>query len=234
VSRAHLTLDRSEEVCVLTIDRPPVNALNRELVDGLVALLRSLTASPPAALVLAGRPGCFSAGLDLKEAIAYDAGERRQMATAYDDMVTLGYALPCPVVAAVTGHAIAGGLALALVADVRVAAAEGLYGLTEVRVGVPIPDASLALIEAELGSVAAREAILRAQTTGAGRWADLGVFDEITESEAVLEHARSAAAQLADHAPDVYRPTKAALRAATLATMRAAAQADARPSAAPA
>ena len=60
------------------------------------------------------------------------------------------YALPCPVVGAITGHAIAGGLVLALCTDVRVASSDGRYGLTEVKVGVPYPQAAIGVVQAEL------------------------------------------------------------------------------------
>ena len=63
-------------------------------------------------------------------------------------------------IAAVTGHAIAGGLVLALGADMRVASLEGRYGLTEVKVGVPYPQAAIGLVRAELAPQAARSLVL--------------------------------------------------------------------------
>ena len=65
-------------------------------------------------------------------------------------MVIATYALPCPVVAAVTGHAIAGGLVLALCADYRIASTAGRYGLTEIKVGVPYPQAAIMAVRSEL------------------------------------------------------------------------------------
>src|SRR5437588_3712 len=92
---------------------------------------------------LAGRPGFFSAGADLKAVPGYGPEQQRAMITGINRMALGVYDLPCPVVGAITGHAIAGGLVLALCTDVRVASSEGRYGLTEVKVGVPYPQGAI-------------------------------------------------------------------------------------------
>lgn len=71
-------------------------------------------------------------------------------------MVLASNGMPCPVIAAVTGHAIAGGLVLALSADLRIASLEGRYRLTEVKVGVPYPQAAIGVVRAELAAPAVR------------------------------------------------------------------------------
>jgi enoyl-CoA hydratase len=127
-------------VTVLTFDRPPANALNIELLGELAAAFHHLAEAPPEAVVLAGRSGCFCAGADLKAFPDYDR-EQRTFGLASDAFIT-AYSLECPVVGAITGHAIAGGLVLALCSDHRVASFEGRYGLTEVKAGVAYPRAS--------------------------------------------------------------------------------------------
>ena len=82
---------------MLTADRPPVNALNLELLDELVAAIDRIAAEPPAALVLAGRPGAFSAGLDLRAVPAYGRDGQRRMVELINAMALGVYALPCPV-----------------------------------------------------------------------------------------------------------------------------------------
>src|SRR5262245_50924873 len=121
----HVTTMERDGVTVLTVDRPPVNALDLDLLDELNGALGLLAERPPNALVLAGRPGVFSAGLDLKAIPDYGPDEGRRLVDGVNRMVQLAYGLPCPVVCAITGHAIAGGFVLAMCGDHRIAATEG-------------------------------------------------------------------------------------------------------------
>src|SRR5690242_15308523 len=142
--------EHAEGIVVLGVDRPPANAMNVELLRELVQGVASVAGEAPRALVLAGRPGCFSAGADLKAVPGYGPAEQREMVALINAMALGAYELPFPVVGAITGHAIAGGMVLALCADIRVAAAAGRYGLTEVQVGVPYPQAAIGVVRAEL------------------------------------------------------------------------------------
>src|SRR5262249_33958240 len=146
----------SDGLTILSVDRPPANAMDVELLDEIVAALRELQDDPPAALVLAGREGFFSAGADLKAVPGYGPDEQRRMVAGINEMALSAYSLPFPVVGAITGHAIAGGLVLALCTDLRVASDAGRYGLTEVKVGVPYPQAAIGVVRAELAPHAAR------------------------------------------------------------------------------
>src|SRR4051812_27160805 len=102
-------------------DRPPANAMDVALLRELGQAVARLAEALPRALVLSGRPGFFSAGADLKVVPTYGPEQQREMVTGINAMALGVYALPCPVVAAITGHAIAGGFVLALTADHRVA-----------------------------------------------------------------------------------------------------------------
>ena len=90
-----------------------------------------LASDPPAAVVLTGREGFFSAGLDLKVAPTLDADGQRGLVEGINAIFAGWYGFPRPVVAAVNGHAIAGGFILALCADYRVGSTNGKYGVTE-------------------------------------------------------------------------------------------------------
>jgi enoyl-CoA hydratase len=213
-------------VSLLAIDRPPANAMDVELLVELVAALESLAADPPPALVITGRPGFFSAGVDLKAAPTYGPDEQRQLVESINRMVLTGYGLPCPVVAAVTGHAIAGGLVLALCADVRVAATNGSYGLTEVKVGVPYPQAAIGLVRAELAPPAARRLVFGNELVDGQEAIGLGLFDEALQPGDVLSRAREVAHGLVEMPSAVYARTKRDLRQLTLDELHKAASDD--------
>jgi len=213
-------------VVLLTIDRPPANAMDRELLADLLVAADRLAADVPPAVVLSGRSGCFSAGVDLKAIPGYDRADQRRMVDGINRMALGFYGLPCPVVCSITGHAIAGGFVLALCGDHRVASAEGRYGLTEVKVGVPYPQAAIGVVRAELTATATRVLALGNRLLDADACVRLGAFDEALPAPAVLDRAVAVAHELAELPAGVYRQTKAQLRDATLAALRTAAAHD--------
>jgi enoyl-CoA hydratase len=189
------------------------------LADVLEAI--ALVASEvPRALVISGREGCFSAGADLKAVPGYGAAQQREMVSSINAMALGVYELAFPVVGAITGHAIAGGLVLALCTDVRVASSAGRYGLTEVKVGVPYPQAAIGVVRAELTPQAARLLALGGELTDAGECERLGVFDEVLDGEEVLERALHIATRLGAMPAEVYAQSKRELRAPALEQIR--------------
>ena len=211
---------------MLAVDRPPANALDLELLRAVVSTVQVVAADPPRALVLAGREGFFSAGADLKAVPSYGPAQQREMVEGINAMALGVYGLACPVVGAITGHAIAGGLVLALCTDIRVASSAGRYGLTEIKVGVPYPQAAIGVVRAELAPHAARVLAFGNQLLDAGECLRLGVFDEVVEPEAVFQRAVEIARELAAFPPDTYARTKHDLRGHTLERLRAVAADD--------
>jgi enoyl-CoA hydratase len=213
-------------VLVATIDRPPANAMDVSLLRDLNEAIAGIARQPPRALVLAGRAGFFSAGADLKAVPGYGAEEQREMVCAINEMALGAYELPCPVVGAITGHAIAGGLVLALCTDIRVVSTAGRYGLTEVKVGVPYPQAAIGVVAAELSPQAVRALAFGNALIGTEEAIRLGVFDEAVEADAVVARAIERADVLAAFPGEVYARTKRDLRGATVARLREAAAED--------
>jgi enoyl-CoA hydratase len=223
---AFVTSEDRGVVRLVMIDRPPANAMNIPLLEEVSSVLEAAAARPPPALVIAGRTGCFSAGADLKEVPGYGPEDQRRMVFGINRMAIAAYGLRCPVVAAVTGHAIAGGMVLALCADYRAASSEGRYGLTEVRVGVPYPQAAIAVVRGELAPHVARSLALTGKLTDAEDCLRLGLFDEVLAPDRVLDRALDVAAELAALSADTYVRTKLGLRGALLTAMAAAVDAD--------
>lgn len=213
-------------VRVLAIDRPPANAMDLTLLEEIVEAVDRLSDELPRALVLSGRPGFFSAGADLKAIPGYGPDEQRRSVELINGMALGVYGLACPVVGAITGHAIAGGFVLALCSDLRVASREGRYGLTEVKVGVPYPQAAIGVVASELAPHSARQLALGNELVDADRCLQFGAFDEVREPADVLGRALELAAGLAALPAEVYAMTKHELRGATLSRLRAAAAQD--------
>ena len=110
-----VTVSELDSVTVVRLDRGPVNAIDLSTLDALVAAIgQGVTRGVP--LVLTGRDGAFSAGIDVKEAFGYSAEQRAAMVTGVNRLCQVAYGAAVPVVAAVSGHAIGGGLVFGVLA----------------------------------------------------------------------------------------------------------------------
>jgi enoyl-CoA hydratase len=196
------------------IDRPPANALDLDLLAEGHAVRERLASEEPGAVVIVGRERFFSAGMDLKAVPELSPPEQRQTVDGINRLFSGWYAFPRPVVAAVNGHAIAGGLILALCADHRVCAeGNGKLGLTELRAGIPYPAAAIAVVRAELTAPTARRLVLGAALVGPEEALELGVVDELRAPEEVLPRALEVATGLAALPRSTYTVVKRQLRA---------------------
>jgi enoyl-CoA hydratase len=126
------------------------------------------------------------------------------------------------VVAAVNGHAIAGGLILALCADYRVCATEGKLGLTELRAGIPYPAAAMVAVRRELPPPAARLLAMRAELIDPRRALELSVVDELAAPDGVVDRALEVAGELAALPRQAYTRVKAQVRGPAIAEMQRA------------
>jgi enoyl-CoA hydratase len=175
-----------------------------------------LASAQPGAVVLTGRDNFFSAGMDLKTAPTLSTGEQRHTVDGINRLFSGWYAFPRPVVAAVNGHAVAGGLILALCADRRIGATEGRFGLTELRAGLPYPLAAISVVRAELSPAAARRLALGADLVDPSQALELGLLDELQPRDEVLPRALELATELAGLPAATYATVKMQLRGPTI------------------
>jgi enoyl-CoA hydratase len=206
-------------IAVLSLERPPVNAIDLQLVRDADEALMCLEASRDTrAVVITGAGSCFSAGLDLKRVPRYGPDEQREMVHSLNRLLSRLYGIGIPTVAAINGHAIAGGLVLALACDHRVGVeASAQFGLSEARAGIPFPAAALAVVKAELTPAVARAMMLGARNLGADEALAKGVLDELQPADRVMPRARGIASDLAAAPPEAYARIKRQLRAQVLA-----------------
>jgi enoyl-CoA hydratase len=214
-----IQLEMNAGIATLRLNRPPANALDLPLITELGEAFAELeNKNEIGALIVTGAGRFFSAGLDLKAVPAYNADEQRALATELNRMVGRLYGLPLPVVAAVNGHSIAGGVIIALCCDYRIGAA-GDYkiGLTEARVGVPFPVAPMAVVQGELSQPAARISVLLARNVSPQEALSQGLLDELQPAEQLLSRAMEIAEEMAALPRSAYGRIKRQLRAAALA-----------------
>jgi enoyl-CoA hydratase len=177
-------------VVIARLARPPVNALDLELVRAIDSAVAGAIDSGARALVLTGAGHCFSAGIDTKVLPSYDAAARRAAGEAIDAMVATICSAPLPVIAAVNGHAFGGGLVIALACDVRVAArADYRLALNEVAAGVPFPPGPLAVVRADLDPSVVRDLCLTGRAIEPAEALVFRVVDELVDPGELLSRA---------------------------------------------
>jgi enoyl-CoA hydratase len=215
-----VTVENRGEVALVRIDRPPANAMDLELLAEGRATVDELRRDEPGAVVIVGRDGFFSAGVDLKLAPTLDRDGQRAMVEGINAVFLGWYSLPRPLVCAVNGHAIAGGLILALCGDHRVGCGVGKLGLTELRAGIPYPAAAMAIVRAELSPPAVRQLALRAELVESGPAAvELGLLDELVAPDELLDRSLAVAGELAALPRSTYARVKEQLRGDTVAEL---------------
>ena len=206
-----------DEIAILTLDRPKANAFSPELVADLSAALAA-QAKARGVVLASALPGMFSAGWDLPLIIDRDRAEMERFVSDYSALVRQIFVFGPPVVAALSGHAIAGGLIAVMGADERIAAeGKGKFGLSEVILGVSVP---ACLMEPFRHVVGARH-MERLAATGENLTLEgalaIGLVDRIVPAAEVLERAVERARFLAGLSGAAYSAIKLRSRAAAIA-----------------
>jgi enoyl-CoA hydratase len=201
-------------VAVITLQHDKANALDIELCEALAAKFIELRASNAKAVVLTGQGRIFSAGVNLIKLSEGGAGYIRKFLPALHKLYEAVFYHPKPVVAAINGHAIAGGCVLAACADRRVMANDGgRIGVTELLVGVPFPALAFEIMRHVTPPYFFTETILSGTTFPAEVAAHRGLVNVAVEPAALMARAFAAAQELAALSPPAFAQTKMQIRA---------------------
>ncbi|SHN47290.1 enoyl-CoA hydratase/isomerase family protein [Cryptosporangium aurantiacum] len=200
-------------VTVVRLAHGKVNALDVELLREITAVFDRLTRSASRAVVLTGTGSCFSAGVDLWRVVDGGAAYVDAFLPALSDAFLSVFTLDKPVVAALNGHAIAGGAVLACAADQRLAVESGArIGVTELVAGVPFPPVALEIVRFAIGEQSARAAIVTGNTVDPPGAFAAGFVDRLVPADTLRDTALATARRLASIPPDTFGLTKQQLR----------------------
>lgn len=217
----------ADGIVELRLARAPVNALNPALCDDLRTALAAAVDGGAQGIVLSGGTKVFSAGLDVPYLISL-GDDRNALLSAWESFFLAARAIaecPVPVVAAIGGHAPAGGCVLALCCDYRVMARSDdparpyRIGLNETQVGLVVPVGILRLMQRVVGTYRAERLVVAGDMVEAERAERIGLVDELVAVDQVSARAREWLAQLLRLPQPVMRQTRAIARADVVAAM---------------
>lgn len=217
-----VTWTRDGDAAVVRLEREHGNAINDALVEGLIAALAEAEADDGVrGILLAAGGKLFSPGLDLQELFPLDRPAMERFMTRFSAAVLALYTFPKPVVAALHGHALAGGCILALCADWRVLRRGALVGLNEVRVGVPLPFGVAFIVRDAVPRHALAAVTLLGRNFSDGDALAAGLTDEIAEPDAVEDAARARLTEFVAKDAAAFAITKRYLRSPAVERIRA-------------
>lgn len=207
-----LRIESEGPVRLLTLDRPPVNALGRDLVDDLERALEALSADAAARCLVVRSAGAhFCAGADLKERRTMSLDEVRAFVPRLAGVANALAAIPYPTIAAVRGTAAGGGCELALACDLRVLEEGASIGLRETALAIVPGAGGTQRLPRIAGLAAAKRWIFTARLFSAAEAAADGVADLVVPPGRLDEEARTLAATIAANGPVALRLAKRAI-----------------------
>lgn len=177
-----LTITDHDAIREIRLDRPPVNAFNTEFVTAIMQALDSAFEDSKA-VILSGRPGMFSGGLDVPELLQLDREGMKSFWRAYFGLLEQIARAPVPVVAALTGHSPAGGAVISLYCDYRVMSrGDFVFGLNETQVGLMVPRVIQQALIRLIGPHEAERAIVAGALLSPEKAYDCGMVDALAEN----------------------------------------------------
>jgi enoyl-CoA hydratase len=208
-----IDLKTNSDVAVVAIGHGKANALDVELCDAIARCFETLRSSDARAVVITGQGRMFSAGVDLLQVSAGGADYVRRLLPALHRLYEAVFFHPQPVVAAINGHAIAGGCVLACCADRRIMGrGGGRIGVTELLVGVPFPALAFEIVRFAVPGRHLPEFTFGGATYDVHAALERGWVDEIVEVDALINGAVAAAQELARLPPAAFAQNKRQLR----------------------
>ncbi|MCP5153141.1 MAG: enoyl-CoA hydratase/isomerase family protein [Ectothiorhodospiraceae bacterium] len=206
-----------DDIAVVVMRHGRANAMDLELCTGLAEELARLDGTAARAVVLTGAGRIFSAGVDLVRLLDGGPAYAESFVPALERLFEVAFGMSRPLVAAVNGHAVAGGCVLAACADVRVMVDGGAtIGIPELRVGVPFPPLAVEVVRRLVTPSHLERLVLEGRTIDPVQAQHVGLVDELAAPDAVLQRAMALAADLGSIEPRAFGITKRQLHAPVL------------------
>lgn len=230
MSSAYLTLASEGGVAVITMARPPVNAMNGEFVEQLSATLDRCEADPSvgAIVIVSGLTTVFSGGADIREMEEMDEAGCRDFVRRGQGLMDRMESLPKPIIAAIGGACVGGGCELAMACDLRVAGSSAGFGQPEVNLGLLPGWGGSQRLPRLIGKARGTELLMLGETISAQTALELGLVNRLVPDEEVLPAAMGLARQLLGQSTSALASIKRAVQEGMRTTLEEALKVEAR------
>lgn len=209
---AEIIWKKEGNIAILSINRPKaLNALSREIIDTMDVLIEEIRSDREIRCLILHSDKNFAAGADIKGMMECD--EKQAKAFIFSPTYNKIAELPIPVLAAIEGYALGGGMELAMTADIRIAGQSAKMGFPEVTLGIMPGAGGTIRVPRIIGEARAKELIFTGDIIHAQRAADMGLINQVVPDDQVLTEARSLAEKLARRAPVALAAAKATMKA---------------------
>jgi enoyl-CoA hydratase len=203
--------DDRDGIRILRLAHGKVSAMDIEVGEAIMREMDDAAAAPIKAVILTGTGSSFSAGVDLYRVVKDGPEYGKRFLPVLDALLKAALTLPKPVIAAVNGHAIAGGCILAACCDHRIMIdGNGRIGIPELAVGVPFPALPLQIMAARVSDGALRDLVFRSRTVQVDEAKALGLIDEKCPAGMLIDRAMEVAAKMAAIPAGAFALTKEA------------------------
>jgi enoyl-CoA hydratase len=207
-------------VLQVELNNPPVNSLSATKLRELRKFFNAVASdNRVSSVLLTSGQKVFSAGLNLKEAQTYDIEAQSDVVNAFHECFLELYSFPKPLICAVEGAAIAGGLFPVLCSDYRIAEEKAQFGLAEVRVGVGFPVGLVEIVRAEVTQNVMRAMMLSGQPISARAAEKAGIVDELVPEGDASDRAMQVVVEYSQLPPQAYKTVKQQIRAPIIAAL---------------
>lgn len=206
-----IDIEEEDKFTKLTLDNPPVNAICTELLDELDEKLDSLMESDSRAVIITGKGKSFVAGADISEMKDMSPEEAKDFSKKGHRVFTKLENFPKPVIAAINGFALGGGLEIALSCDILIASEKAKFGQPEVGLGLIPGFGGTQRLTRTVGPKKAKELIFTADRIDAGKAYEIGLVNRVVKPEELMNECENIARKIGKNAPLAIQHAKRAI-----------------------
>jgi len=206
-----IEIEDKGEINILTLNNPPVNAICSELLEELDETLDSLKDKDSRAIIITGKGKSFVAGADISEMKDMTPEEAEEFSKEGHRIFTKLETFPKPIIAAINGFALGGGLELALSCDILIASEKAQFGQPEVGLGLIPGFGGTQRLTRTVGPKKAKELIFTAERIQADEAYKIGLVNKVVKTEGLMDKCEEIAKNISKNAPLAVRHAKKAI-----------------------
>ncbi len=207
-----IEVERDGEITTIKLDNPPMNSVCKDMLEELEELLEDVPQEDTRVIILTGKGDAFVAGADIKEMKDMDPEEASYFSSKGQKLFEKFQEMTVPVIAAVNGYALGGGLELAMSCDFVIASKDALFGQPEVGLGVIPGYGGTYRLSKAVGPAKAKELIFTGKRIDAEEAKELGIVNHVTDDDELMDKVKEIAESISQNSPVAVAKAKRSIK----------------------